>query len=72
MKLINSGDYSSGAEHMEDALRLYLHEHDLCQADCEGISQLSPHTDFYTVIAGEYAVFKMTKASEDTKESKEN
>uniref|UniRef100_UPI0037E8283E endoplasmic reticulum protein SC65-like n=1 Tax=Semicossyphus pulcher TaxID=241346 RepID=UPI0037E8283E len=49
--LVNSGDYSSSVEHMEEALRLYLHEHDLCQAVCEGISQLSPDSDFYTVIA---------------------
>nr|XP_046234097.1 endoplasmic reticulum protein SC65-like isoform X2 [Scatophagus argus] len=41
VKLIGSGDHSSGVEHMEKALRLYLHEYDLCQADCEGISQLS-------------------------------
>ncbi|XP_042363389.1 endoplasmic reticulum protein SC65-like [Plectropomus leopardus] len=54
VKLINAGDYSSGAEHMEEALRLYLHEYDLCQADCEGISQLSPHSDLYAVIADAY------------------
>ncbi|XP_049419637.1 endoplasmic reticulum protein SC65-like [Epinephelus fuscoguttatus] len=54
VKLINSGDFSTGVEHMEDALRLYLHEYDLCQADCEGISQLTPHTDFYAVIADVY------------------
>ncbi|XP_029311829.1 endoplasmic reticulum protein SC65-like isoform X2 [Cottoperca gobio] len=51
VKLINSGDYSSGVKHMEEALSLYLHEYDLCQADCEGISQLSPHSDFYAVTA---------------------
>ncbi|KAI3365224.1 hypothetical protein L3Q82_010321 [Scortum barcoo] len=54
VKLASSGDYSSSVEHMEEALRLYLHEHDLCQADCEGISQLSPDGDFYTVIADVY------------------
>ncbi len=52
VKLISAGDYSSGVELMEEALRLYLHEYDLCQADCEGISQLSPDSDFYSVIAG--------------------
>ncbi|XP_029311828.1 endoplasmic reticulum protein SC65-like isoform X1 [Cottoperca gobio] len=54
VKLINSGDYSSGVKHMEEALSLYLHEYDLCQADCEGISQLSPHSDFYAVTADVY------------------
>ncbi|XP_041671802.1 endoplasmic reticulum protein SC65-like [Cheilinus undulatus] len=52
IKLVNSGDYSSSVGHMEEALRLYLREYNLCQADCEGISQLSPHSDFYTVVAG--------------------
>ncbi|XP_031170980.1 endoplasmic reticulum protein SC65-like [Sander lucioperca] len=51
VKLIHTGDYSSSVEHMEEALRLYLQEYDLCQADCEGICQLSPHSDFYAVIA---------------------
>ncbi|XP_056286712.1 endoplasmic reticulum protein SC65-like [Pseudoliparis swirei] len=54
VKLINSGDYSSSIDHTEAALRLYLHEYDLCQADCEGLHQLSPHTDFYTAIADIY------------------
>ncbi|XP_068439223.1 endoplasmic reticulum protein SC65-like [Clinocottus analis] len=54
VKLINAGDYSSSVGHMEGALRLYLHEYDLCQADCEGINQLPPHSDFYTVIADVY------------------
>ncbi|XP_054454466.1 endoplasmic reticulum protein SC65-like [Anoplopoma fimbria] len=54
VNLVNSGDYSSSVEHMEEALRLYLHEYDLCQADCEGISQLSTHSDFYAVIADVY------------------
>ena len=57
VELVTSGDYSSSVEHMEEALRLYLQEFDLCQADCEGISQLSPDTDFYTLIAGSYTVF---------------
>ncbi|XP_060884838.1 endoplasmic reticulum protein SC65-like [Labrus mixtus] len=51
VKLVNSGDYSDSVGHMEDALRLYLREFELCQADCEGISQLSPDSDLYTVIA---------------------
>ncbi|XP_070707395.1 endoplasmic reticulum protein SC65-like [Pempheris klunzingeri] len=63
VKLIGSGDYSGGVEHMEEALRLYLHEYDLCQADCEGISQLSPDTDFYTVIADVYVEVLQCKLS---------
>ncbi|KAM6897204.1 endoplasmic reticulum protein SC65-like [Xenentodon cancila] len=51
VKLISSGDYGSSIEHLEEALRLYLQEFDLCQASCEAISQLSPDKDFYTVIA---------------------
>ncbi|XP_034070291.1 endoplasmic reticulum protein SC65-like [Gymnodraco acuticeps] len=54
VKLINSGDYSGGVKDMEEALRFYLLEFELCQADCEGISQLSPDRDFYAVIADEY------------------
>ncbi|KAM3592084.1 uncharacterized protein V6R79_012376 [Siganus canaliculatus] len=54
VKLANSGDYSSSIEHMEEALKLYLQEHDLCQADCEGLSQLSPDRDFYAVITDVY------------------
>ncbi|XP_028989436.1 endoplasmic reticulum protein SC65-like [Betta splendens] len=33
VKLIVSGDYAGGVEPLEDALRLYVHEHELCQAD---------------------------------------
>ncbi|KAM4525454.1 endoplasmic reticulum protein SC65-like [Odontesthes bonariensis] len=54
VKLVSSGNYSNSIEHLEEALRLYLHEYDLCQADCEGIGQLSPDRDFYAVIAEVY------------------
>ncbi|XP_068585336.1 endoplasmic reticulum protein SC65-like [Cebidichthys violaceus] len=54
VKLSNAGDYSSSVEHMEDALRLYLHEYGLCQADCEGIGRPSPHGDLYAVVADVY------------------
>ncbi|XP_041830223.1 endoplasmic reticulum protein SC65-like [Melanotaenia boesemani] len=54
VKLASSGDYSSSVEHLEEALRLYLQEFDLCQVDCEGISQFSPDRDFYTVMAEVY------------------
>uniref|UniRef100_A0A3Q3X8L6 Leprecan-like alpha-helical domain-containing protein n=1 Tax=Mola mola TaxID=94237 RepID=A0A3Q3X8L6_MOLML len=50
-ELISSADYSSGVEHLESALRLYLQEYDLCQADCEGIVQLSPDSSFYAAVA---------------------
>uniref|UniRef100_A0A3Q3KQD1 Leprecan-like alpha-helical domain-containing protein n=1 Tax=Monopterus albus TaxID=43700 RepID=A0A3Q3KQD1_MONAL len=50
--LISSGDYSSSVKHLEEALRLYLHEYELCQVDCEGLSQLVSDRDFYAVIAG--------------------
>nr|XP_020460994.1 synaptonemal complex protein SC65-like [Monopterus albus] len=52
--LISSGDYSSSVKHLEEALRLYLHEYELCQVDCEGLSQLVSDRDFYAVIADAY------------------
>lgn len=53
VRLVNSGDYSGAVAHLEEALRLYLHECDLCRADCEGVvSLLPPDTDFYAVLAG--------------------
>nr|XP_040032873.1 endoplasmic reticulum protein SC65-like isoform X2 [Gasterosteus aculeatus aculeatus] len=55
VKLANSGAYSRSVELMEEALRLYLDEYDLCQADCEGVNQLSPHQDFYAAMADVYA-----------------
>ncbi|XP_028286192.1 endoplasmic reticulum protein SC65-like [Parambassis ranga] len=54
VKLINSHDYSRSIEHLEEALRLYLQEYELCQADCDGIIQLSADRDFYAVIADVY------------------
>lgn len=54
VKLCNSGDYSSSIELLEETLRLYLHEFDLCQAQCEGISQLPADRDFHAVIADVY------------------
>lgn len=53
VRLVNSGDYSSAVDRLEEALRLYLHECDLCRADCEGVVPLPPpDTDFYAVLAG--------------------
>ncbi|XP_076007676.1 endoplasmic reticulum protein SC65-like [Genypterus blacodes] len=43
--LIGSGDYSSSVDSMEEALRLYLLEYELCQADCRGVGQLSSGSD---------------------------
>lgn len=52
VQLVSSGDYSSAAEHLEEALKLYLHECDLCWAECEGIVQLPTDSDFYAAVAG--------------------
>lgn len=49
---MSSGDYSSSVELLEEVLRLYLQEYDLCQAECEGIGHFSPDRDFYSLIAG--------------------
>uniref|UniRef100_A0A3Q0RQY3 Prolyl 3-hydroxylase family member 4 (inactive) n=1 Tax=Amphilophus citrinellus TaxID=61819 RepID=A0A3Q0RQY3_AMPCI len=54
VKLVGSGDYSSGVQKLEAALWIYLQEYDLCQAECEGVTQLSPDGDFYAVIADAY------------------
>uniref|UniRef100_A0A8C6KUW2 Prolyl 3-hydroxylase family member 4 (inactive) n=1 Tax=Nothobranchius furzeri TaxID=105023 RepID=A0A8C6KUW2_NOTFU len=54
VKLISSGNYSSSVELLEEALRLYLEEYDLCQVDCEGISCVSSDRDFYVLIAEVY------------------
>ncbi|XP_047465286.1 endoplasmic reticulum protein SC65-like [Mugil cephalus] len=55
VKLVSSGDYSSGVELLEEALRLYLQEYDLCEADCEGlIGHLLADGDFYAVVADVY------------------
>lgn len=52
MKLLNSGHYSGGVGLLEETLKLYLREHDLCQRDCEGTAPLSPDVDFYTALSG--------------------
>lgn len=52
MKLLNSGNYSGGVLLLEETLKLYLHEHDLCQSDCEGVVQLLPDADFSTALSG--------------------
>ncbi|KAM9716913.1 endoplasmic reticulum protein SC65-like [Menidia menidia] len=54
VKQVGLGEYSNSVEHLEEALRLYLQEYHLCQADCEGIGHFSPDRDFYTVIAEVY------------------
>uniref|UniRef100_A0A3B4GIX1 Synaptonemal complex protein SC65-like n=1 Tax=Pundamilia nyererei TaxID=303518 RepID=A0A3B4GIX1_9CICH len=41
----------SGVQELEEALWLYFQEYDLCQAECEGITQLLADRDFYAVIA---------------------
>lgn len=52
VKLLNSGNYSGSVGLLEETLKLYLHEHDLCQRDCEGVIQLLPDVDFYTALSG--------------------
>eukprot|EP00066_Takifugu_rubripes_P000647 XP_003961304.1 PREDICTED: synaptonemal complex protein SC65-like [Takifugu rubripes] len=54
VKLLNSGNFSGGVELLEETLKLYLHEHDLCQRDCEGIVHLLPDVDFYTALSDAY------------------
>ncbi|KAM4624564.1 endoplasmic reticulum protein SC65-like [Polymixia lowei] len=54
VKLVGSGDYSRSIEHMEKALRQYLQEHELCQAECDGSSQPSPDHDLYLGLADAY------------------
>ncbi|KAL6094972.1 p3h4 [Pungitius sinensis] len=54
VKLADSGDHGRSVELLEEALRLYLHEYGLCQADCEGVVHLSPHQDFYAAMADVY------------------
>lgn len=58
VRLVNSGDYSSAVDHLEEALRLYLHECDLCRADCESVVPLPSDTDYYAVLAGSWNVFR--------------
>ncbi|XP_028332381.1 endoplasmic reticulum protein SC65-like [Gouania willdenowi] len=54
VKLISSGDYSTSIHYLEETLRLYLHEYDLCQADCEGVGKIPADKDFYALIADVY------------------
>ncbi|MED6235578.1 hypothetical protein ATANTOWER_029391 [Ataeniobius toweri] len=54
VKLFNSGNYNSSIEYLEEALRLYLQEYDLCQAECEGIGHFSSDRDFYALLAEVY------------------
>ncbi|KAM4716367.1 cartilage-associated protein-like [Anableps anableps] len=54
VKLVDLGNYSSSIEHLEEALRLYLQEYDLCQAECEGISHFPSDKDFYALLAEVY------------------
>lgn len=49
---MNSGDYADSTDRLEEALRLYLHEHELCQAECEGFSHFPSTNDLYAAIAG--------------------
>uniref|UniRef100_A0A3Q2P8A7 Prolyl 3-hydroxylase family member 4 (inactive) n=1 Tax=Fundulus heteroclitus TaxID=8078 RepID=A0A3Q2P8A7_FUNHE len=54
VKLVDSGNFSSSIERLEEALKLYLQEYDLCQAECEGLSHFSSDRDFYALLADVY------------------
>ncbi|RVE59461.1 hypothetical protein OJAV_G00188750 [Oryzias javanicus] len=51
VKQVASGEFSSAVDHLEDALKIYLQEFQLCQSDCEGVRPLPAATDFYTLAA---------------------
>ncbi|XP_015253511.1 PREDICTED: synaptonemal complex protein SC65-like [Cyprinodon variegatus] len=54
VKLLDSGNYNSSVKRLEEALRLYLQEFDLCQAECEGINHFSSEMDFYELLTEVY------------------
>ncbi|KAK7919549.1 hypothetical protein WMY93_010833 [Mugilogobius chulae] len=54
VKLVNSEDYDRSTVHLEEALKLYLHEFELCQYECEGVSHVPPNLDLYAIITDVY------------------
>lgn len=67
VKLVNSGDYADSTDRLEEALRLYLHEHELCQAECEGFSHFPSNNDLYAAIADVYVeILKCKLRCEET------
>ncbi|XP_072311763.1 endoplasmic reticulum protein SC65-like [Eucyclogobius newberryi] len=54
VKLVTSEDFDGSTDQLEEALKLYLHEFELCQYDCEGVSHLPQHQDLYATITDVY------------------
>lgn len=51
--LYNSGDFSSSARNMEQAITQYFEIYNLCLAGCEGSYEIQEFKDFYPSLAGE-------------------
>ncbi|KAK2893576.1 endoplasmic reticulum protein SC65 [Channa argus] len=52
--LYNSGDFSSSARHMEQALKQYFEIYNLCLMGCEGSYEILEFKDFYPTLADLY------------------
>ncbi|KAI9539601.1 hypothetical protein NQZ68_005683 [Dissostichus eleginoides] len=52
--LYNSGDFSSSARNMEQAITQYFEVYSLCLAGCEGSSEIVEVKDFYPTLADLY------------------
>ncbi|XP_029293487.1 endoplasmic reticulum protein SC65 [Cottoperca gobio] len=52
--LYNSGDFSSSAQNMEQAVTQYLEIYSLCSAGCEGSYEIVEVKDFYPTLADLY------------------
>lgn len=50
--LYNSGDFSSSARNMEQAITQYFEIYGLCLAGCEGSYEITEFKDFYPTMAG--------------------
>nr|XP_020463053.1 synaptonemal complex protein SC65 [Monopterus albus] len=64
--LYNSGDFSSSARHMEQAITQYFEIYSLCLASCEGSYEILEFKDFYPTLADLYTdVLKCKVKCED-------
>ncbi|KAJ0016006.1 hypothetical protein NQD34_014296 [Periophthalmus magnuspinnatus] len=54
VKLVNSEDFNRSIDQLEEALKLYLHESELCQYECEGVPHIPPNQDLYATITDVY------------------
>ncbi|KAK2833159.1 hypothetical protein Q5P01_017048 [Channa striata] len=52
--LYNSGDFSSSARHMEQAIKQYFEIYNLCLMGCEGSFEILEFKDFYPTLADLY------------------